>query len=380
MHLIVTPLPGGDFLATWTRADSPHGPHQHVVIARSRDRGVTWTEPLVIDGPEEGTENIASWSVLVVAPETGNIFCLYHKNIGVNDYDRGMTGELAWRCSRDGGHTWSQRFQTRIRRSCLDHSDESIPSNWVTSGWQLPIISPQGSVLCPITRWSSREHRFREEFSGQEHEGWFLRFDNIMTTDDPAALEVTTLPDGDHGLRVPHPDQPNLSAAMEPAIQPLAKGRIFCVLRTMTGSIYYAVSADDGHTWSTPEELTYGPGGGAMLHPNAPIGMGKLEDGRFVMFFHNNDGTANGGTGPADSRGRRPVFLSVGRETGNPDGQPVIFGEPVELYDNGGPSRPYSGLLAPYGSFFVFEGKNYWWYPDAIRFQVGRIIPADMLE
>ena len=379
MHMIVAPIPGGDFLATWTQADSPHGPDQRVVIARSSDRGESWSEPEVIDAPDEGAENIASWSTLVAAPETGNIFCLYHKNTGVVDYDRGMTGELAWRCSVDGGRSWGERYQTPIRRSAIDHPDASVPSNWVTAGWQLPIVTRGGAVLCPITRWASRQHRFREEFSGQEHEGWFLRFDNILTVADPADLQVTTLPEGDRGLRIPHPDAPETSAAMEPAIQNLGDGRIFCVLRTMTGSIYHALSTDEGTSWSEPRELCYVPGGSPILHPNAPIGLGRLEDGRFIILFHNNDGTANGGSGPADSKGRRPVFLSVGKEIDNPDGQPIIFGDPVELYDNGGPSRPHSGLLAPYGSFFVFERKNYWWYPDAIRFQVGRIIPNEVL-
>ena len=379
MHFIVTPVPGGDFLATWTQADSPHGPDQRVVVARSSNRGETWTEPEVIDAPEKGTENIASWSTLVAAPKTGNIFCLYHKNVGITDYDRGMTGELAWRCSKDGGRTWGRRYQTRIRRGALDHTDETVPSNWVTAGWQLPITTPNGSVLCPITRWASSEHRFHEEYSFQEHEGWFLRFDNILTIGDPADLEITTLPDGEHGVRIPHPDIPEMSAAMEPAIQNLSDGRIFCVLRTMTGSIYYAVSTDEGVSWSEPGELCYAPGGSSVLHPNAPIGMGRLDDGRFIILFHNNDGTANGGSGPADSKGRRPVFLSVGREIVNPGNQPIVFSDPVELYDNGGPDRPHAGLLAPYGSFFVFEGENYWWYPDAIRFQVGRIIPNSML-
>ena len=379
MHMNVTPLADGDFLATWTQADTPHGPDQRVVVARSHDRGVTWSEPEVVDAPERGTENIASWAVLVVVPDTDRVFCLYHKNVGIVDYDRGMTGELAWRCSDDGGLTWGPRHQTPIGRGALDHPDGTTPSNWVTAGWQLPIVTGSGSVLCPITRWSSRSRGFREDYSEQEHEGWFLRFDNILTVEDPADLVVTTLPDGDHGLRVPHPDAPQFSAAMEPALQALADGRLFCLLRTMTGTIYYAVSADEGRTWNKPAELCYEPGGDPLLHPNAPIGMGRLEDGRFAVLFHDNDGTANGGSGPADSRGRRPVFLTIGEEIDTPGEQPLAFSTPVELYDNGGPSRPYSGLLAPYGTFFVFAGKSYWFYPDAIRFMVGRIIPDSLL-
>ena len=78
-----------------------HGPNQRVVVARSKDRGRTWSRPTVVDSPEPGTENIASWSFLVVVAHTSRVYCFYHKNIGVVDFDRGMTGVLAWRVSDD---------------------------------------------------------------------------------------------------------------------------------------------------------------------------------------------------------------------------------------------------------------------------------------
>lgn len=60
VHVIVTPTQNGTFIATWTQADILHGPNQRVVIARSLDKGRTWSVPYVIDEPEPGTENIAS--------------------------------------------------------------------------------------------------------------------------------------------------------------------------------------------------------------------------------------------------------------------------------------------------------------------------------
>ncbi len=376
VHVIVTPTPGGIFLATWTQADVLHGPNQRIVVSRSHDRGQTWTEPEVIDEPEPGTEHIASWSNLVVAPETGRVYCLYHKNKGV-DFDRGHTGVLAWRVSDDEGTTWSDRFQTTIGRGAIDHPDEGVPSNWVTAGWQAPIVTETGQVLCPITRWASPSYHQREpkSFALQHHEAWFLRFENILTEPDPSKLEVTTLPRADHGIRVPNPEEPGYSASMEPAIQNLSDGRIFCLLRTMTGSIFYSVSGDFGETWSEPDVLRYAAGGAEVHHPNSPCPLFRLEDGRYLLFYHNNDGTANGGTGPGDVRSRGPVFVSVGHEIDNPDGQPVAFADPKLFYDNGGKSG-----LALYGSFFEHDGVRYWWYPDAMRFLLGKVVRDELLN
>lgn len=380
VHVIVTPTREGVFLATWTQADDLHGPNQRVVLARSHDRGRTWTEPSVIDGPEPGTENIASWSSLVVVPHTGRVYCIYHKNIGVVDFDRGMTGVLAWRISDDEGVTWSDRFQTFIGRAAIDHPDAGHPANWVTAGWQAPIVTTRGQVICPITRWASRRYHDRKMFSAQHHEGWFLRFDNIMTEPDPSKLAVTTLPQADHGIRIPNPGEPGHSAAMEPAIQSLSDGRILCLLRTMTGSIHYCISCDSGETWSEPDVLRYVPNGPPVLHPNAPCVLAKLRDDRFLLFHHNNDGTANGGSGPADSKSRRPVWVSVGREIDHPGGQPIVFAKPKVFYDNGGESRPYAGSLALYGSFFEYGEVRYWWYPDAMRFLLGKVVPDELLS
>ena len=93
------------------------------------------------------------------------------------------------------------------------------------------------------------------------------------------------------------------------------------------------------------------------------------------MLFHNN-----GGTGPKDSKGRRPVWLSIGRELDNPGAQPIVFGRPRQLYDNGGPSRPHAGSLALYGTLFEYAGTPYWWYADAMQFLLGKLIPAELLD
>jgi hypothetical protein len=100
-----------------------------------------------------------------------------------------------------------------------------------------------------------------------------------------------------------------------------------------------------------------------------------LEDGRFLLIFHNNDGTANGGAGPGDAKkNRRPAWVSIGRAIDNPSGQPLVFEPPRILADNGGVELPPVGhtQVSTYGSLFEFEGTATWWYPDRKYYLLGK--------
>ena len=380
-HFIVTTTPSGTFVATWTQTDEVHGPNQRIVVARSLDGGQTWSVPTIVDGPEPGTHHIASWPFLVVVPHTGRLYCFFHKNTGVVDYDLAMTGVLAWRVSDNDGATWGERFQTPIGRSAIDHPDPNYLSNWVPAGWQVPIVNARGQVVVPITRHASANyHDEKRPPSQQHHEAWFLRFDNIMTETDPAKIAITTWPRADHGIRIPNPADPQSSACREPAIQNLSDGRILCLLRTMTGRIHYSVSSDYGESWSEPDVLRFVPGGPEVLHPHAPCPLFRLRDGRYLLLFHNNDGTANGAKGPADSASRRPVWASVGREIDNPSGQPIVLGKPKVFYDNGGQEGRWGSSLSLYGSFTEYAGVPTWWYLDGAHFLLGRTVPSELLD
>ena len=63
------------------------------------------------------------------------------------------------------------------------------------------------------------------------------------------------------------------------------------VMRTLTGCIWHSVSEDDGATWRAAEPLRYEDGGERIRHPGSPPPLYALRDGRFLLQYHNNDGS-----------------------------------------------------------------------------------------
>ena len=386
-HFLVVPSGSGHFLAVWTQASRENNPDQRVVFARSFDRGHTWTAPIVLDGPNGDDGHIASWGFPILAPALGRLYVFYNKNVGPVDVREDTTGALAFKYSDDDGITWSERGELQIERSAISPTDRAVPENWIC--YQTPIRNPSGDVICGFTRWAGTRFHAEGHLFQRHSECCFLRFDNILTERDPAQLQVTTWPRAPHGIRVPKPGDPDHSVAQEPSIQNLPDGRMICLMRTLTGYIWWSVSDDAGETWSGAIQLRFEPGGAPVPNPISPCPLYRLSDGRYVLIFHNNVGTANGGHGPVDAqRNRRPAWISLGRAIDNPGGQPLAFSEPRVLADNDGipvtlapsqrpdpdPSPVAQTQVATYGSLFEFEGDAYWWYPDRKHFLVGKII------
>jgi len=380
-HLLVVPTPPGTFLAFWTQASEENAPDQRIVVARSEDRGRTWSRPMVLAGDPAGRKgHWASWALPFVVPYSGRVYVFWNQYAGVTDAREDTTGALAYRWSYDDGRTWSETRTLPIRKTAISNPAPGSPANWVT--YQCPIITPAGDVLVGFTRWASRKVQPEGGLFDRDSEIGFLRFDNILSETDPTKLHVTTLPDGEHGLRVPRPDKPRISVAQEPSIQPLSNNRLICVMRTRAGCIYFALSHDGAHTWDQPRPLRFAPGGEKVPHPLAPCPLYKLHDGRFVLLFFNNDGTANGGKGPTDSRkNRRPAFIAIGREIDDPD-QPIAFTPPRQLVDNGGiPDGPSNQTgIATYTSLFEYDGRVYFWYPDRKHYLLGKVLSDELLS
>ncbi|HTM51220.1 MAG TPA: sialidase family protein [Bryobacteraceae bacterium] len=381
-HFLVTPLPNGDFLAMWTTASQESSPNQRMVCSRSTDAGRTWSPPQTIDGAARGDSpgaGLASWGFPIVTPRTGRVWCFFNKNIGVQDVRAADTGVLRARWSDDGGKTWSREYHDyAIGRSALSSPDRKVPPTWIV--YQKPIVTPEGAVLAGFTRWASSAADARAaSMFDRDSELCFLRWENILSERDPERLRVTTWPAGPHGIQAPSPDRPGISVAQEPSVQPLADGRLFCTMRTLTGRVWYALSADDGRSWSEARVLRYRPGGDPVLHPLAPCPLYRLEDGRYLLVFFNNDG---GPGGPKDSkRNRTPAWYTVGREIKDPD-QPLHFGKPRILVSNDAAPLGHQShtQIGSYPSFFEYQGKRYFWYPDRKHFLLGKLITDEMLD
>ncbi len=385
-HFLVIPLRNGDFFAVWTSAFYESHPNQHIVFSKSRDRGLTWTKPVTIAGPKRTRkggktiyEGLASWGFPIYVSRTNRIYIFYQKGVGVYDPRPGFTGAMRFVYTDDEGESWSREYSVAMRRPAFAAPDPSIPPNWII--WQTPVEIEPGFVLGCGTIWASARFAKQNPRAPVGSECWFWRFDNILTEDDPARIRVTLLPEGAHGVRMPIRPGSNVSVAEEPTVVRLSDGRWFCVFRTYRGAIGYAVSRDRGRTWSQARLLRYRDDGPAIPQPTASCPLYPLGRGWFLLTFHNNDGSANGGSNPWDwRRNRTPAFYSVGRERLDKK-QPVWFSPPIMFLNNDAVPWGPTGRteVATYPSFFLFEGRRWYWYPDRKHFLLGKFITDAML-
>jgi hypothetical protein len=380
-HLLVFETPKGDLMAFWTQGTDEGDPDQHVVYARSRDGGVTWSQPSEIDGPTESPGLIASWAFPVIS-KTGRIYCFLNKNIGVVDMNRQITGIMRCYYSDDDGCSWMGGDAVPVRPTKYDHPDPRVPKNWIV--WQKPIRDSKGRWIVGCSRWTSFQicPAPRDPWLRSDSHSELLRFENIEENPEPKDIAITWLPDDEDLIGVPAPGDPPRSVAEEPSIVLLPDDRLFMVMRTMTGRIWYTVSEDDGPTWRAPEALRYRDGGEEVLNPLSCDPIYALADGRYLLVYHNHDGTRFFARHAGDSPlNRRPVCIAVGEF--RPEAhQPVWFSQGLELYDSHGigVGPRWRTQLPMYGSLTERNGRRVLWYPDRKHFLLGKIISDELLE
>jgi hypothetical protein len=380
--------PGGHWLMTWTQATHENNPDQHVVVSRSEDRGVTWSEPQRIDGAtaeqqagHERGKYQASWPFFIAAPDLGRIYLFYNKNIGVKDARDDTTGILRFRFSEDDGRTWSEPHDyLKIRRGRIDHPSPDMPVNFVTCFQSF--LAPDGVPMASLTRWGSGSPHLLNVAS----EVWFLRFENILTERDPTRLEMTTWPDGDTGIEVPHPLRMNQSLAQEAMTVPLPDGRLFTVMRTLQGCLFWSMSADNGRSWQShwtdmdetvplPSfPLRYSDDGPLVHSPIVCCPIFCYAPGKYCLIYFNNDGYIPGARHPTDYQvNRRDVWIVCGHFDPKAS-QPVVFGEPKRFATADGTQLGHYGRIEPvcYPSYFQ-DGDDHWlWYSDRKHFVLGK--------
>jgi hypothetical protein len=386
-HFLVFDGPAGSLMAVWTQSSAESQPDQHIAFARSTDEGKTWSPPRIIAGPKKpGDGHMASWGYPLVS-KSGRIYVLYSQHIGKSDNFVHHTGWLHGIRSDDNGQTWSRPRNIPLARSLRDNPDTNMPPNMLC--WQKPLrLGKDGKYFAGFTRWTSfavKKNPTKSWISADARVE-FMRFENV--DDNPAVqdLKISWFAANEKALAVPFPGHPEVSACQEPTVVKLPDGRLFCVMRTASGSPFWSLSADVGETWTQPRRLLRQDGGEPLPHPLSPcpmydVGGNTAGSGRYVLFIHNHDGHYQG-YGPTDSGfHRRPVCLVPGRFRPGAD-QPVWFDEPKFFMDHKGVSLGKPGTagrldLALYSSFTVRQGQAVLWYPERKFFLLGRKITPE---
>jgi BNR repeat-like domain len=383
-HFLVFDGPDGSLMAVWTQSSAESQPDQHIAFSRSTDEGATWSRPRIIAGPKRaGDGHMASWGYPLVS-KSGRIYVLYSQHIGKFDSFFHHTGWLHGISSDDNGQTWSNPQNVPVARSINDNPNKGMPPNMLC--WQKPLrLGKDGKYLAGFTRWTSFAVRKNptQDWRAADARTEFMGFENVDDDPEPKDLKISWFAAGEKALTVPFPGHPEISACQEPSIVKLPDGRLFCVMRTASGSPFWSVSADSGETWTRPRRLLRKDGGKPLLHPLSPcpiydVGGNTAGSGRYALFIHNHDGHYKN-YGPTDtSYHRRPVYLVSGRYQAGAD-QPVWFDEPKLFMDHDGVSLGKPGTrgrtdLALYASFTVRKGRAVLWYPERKFFLLGRII------
>lgn len=376
---------GTELLAFWTQSSCEGHGDNRIMMSRSSN-GHIWSQPQKIVGTEPGEHGgQASWGVPIMS-RAGRLYLFYTRQTDRVDGDSQGCGRMGCVYSDDDGRTWSEAKDIPMPRNHHDHADAAVPKHWIA--WQLPIRDRKGRLIMGYTQDTSPTRL------GEKNLPWyagssrcqFMRFENLDDNPDPGDIEITWLPDNEDGLMVPHPNH-DWSAAQEPSLVRLRDGRLFVVMRTWTGNIWYSVSDDDGATWRKPEVLRYHDGGEPVEHPLAPCPVYALRDGRYLLLFHNNDGEI-GNRNQREKRWRtnhlnflrNPAFIAVGEF--RPDAhQPIWFSQPKKILDTDGvPVGPKgTAEIATYTSLTEWLGTRILWYPDRKYYLLGRILPDSLL-
>ena len=406
-HFLVTKTPGSAWLAIWTQGADEGEVNQSVVSSRSTDRGKTWGEPIVVDGPakaidknvrakdqkgewkavdasleeDERHAGIAQWGFPIVVPALERIYCFYTRNEGLAEFRYDVCGILCGKWSDDDGITWSEEtVDLPIRRTILDHPDERFPIWWII--WQTPYVTSRGEVIAPFSRGGAKASPFPGAL-----DSCFLRFDNILTETDPRDLTTTTLPDGERGLRIPNFFEGNTrSFALEPSIVELSDGRFYCVMTTTAGHLSFSISVDRGHTWSVPAPLYRDNESELMLNPQVPAPLYQLKDGRCILVYYNNRGDIHGGHFPCGGAcfrsNRYPAYISVGHEDPTNPFVPIRFSPPKFFATSDGHSIGVGGRteVATYPSLLEDGDDRILFYPDRKHFLLGKHITDEWLN
>jgi hypothetical protein len=150
----------------------------------------------------------------------------------------------------------------------------------------------------------------------------------------------------------------------------------------MTGFVYYSLSSDNGKSWQKPQMLRYSDSGEGIKHPMSPCPLFQLKDGKYLLIFHNNDGSRLGYEQSnkewqinVANVVRNPTFMTIGEYKADA-AQPIWFMEPVEILNTNDVAIPpkMTAEIGTYPSITHFNNKTVLWYPDRKRYLLGKYL------
>jgi len=352
----------GNWLCTMTTgAGTESTPGQHVVATISADRGKTWS-PLIAIEPPGGP--VSSWVVPFVAP-TGRVYAFYNYN---GDNVAELNGEkipnvalLGWyvyKYSDDNGKTWSEeRHRLPLPVAAVDRENDWQGKVQIFWGIDKPLVvadrvvfafTRMGRYLPKYPRPPSEnpaDTAWRKQAASEKGEGWLFSSDNILTEPDPAKIRWQLLPGGEHGLRADEFDP----IQQEHNLVALSNNDLACFYRTANGHLANSYSRDEGKTWSKPEPVTYLANGAKLKNSIACAPVWRTADGRYLLWYHNNDDMRRGKV--PDVVSRNTAWLAAGTEK---DGR-LYWSQPELVIYNENPRRglSYPDLVESGGEYYL---------------------------
>jgi hypothetical protein len=343
----VVVLNDGSWLCTFTTSAKQEGASgQHIMSTKSKDQGVTWTNPVAIE-PAEGPA--ASWVMPYKTPY-GRVYAFYSYNgdnvttLNGNNIRNDMLGWYCFKYSDDGGLSWSKRYRIPFRKTNADLNNDWKGEVQIFWGIGKPIEHEQYMTLA-LTKLG--------KYMLDLGEGWFIQSDNIQQEKNPDKIHWKLLPDGMDGIR--HPDFGSVQEEFN--LVHIDGDTLYTVFRTDLGFIAESKSFDNGHTWSLPDSARYATGK-VLLNPRACPRIWKTNENRYLIWYHNH-----GGTGFAN---RNPGWVAEGSWIkGN-----MVWSSPIALIYRSDSSYATGRLSYP---DLIQKNGKYW--ITLTNKENGRVIP-----
>jgi hypothetical protein len=205
-------------------------------VAESHDGGLTWVDDRVIERhPDDSVRHGRPLALLDRDGRTIHLF--YYGWIRYGGQLDNSRSDVWTMRSTDGGRTWTER--------------QLLWKGGFNGVVQPPVQTPTGRILLPFARLAGTA-RFVAGATRSDDGGATWHY--VDGIDVPAQADEERRA---HKLT---------GGAMEPTIATLADGRILMLIRTITGTFWQSISTDDGATWPPPKPSALDCGGTGILY------------------------------------------------------------------------------------------------------------------